>query len=115
MDFQAGYCCSATDGCPENVVDEAPLCSDTVDDDLLKYFVCPSVSKCGQKIYKAQAEKHIDISVNPFDTYLEAGEKCSYLLSVDKYEAGDMIELSAIDSSKVDLILFHGGYSMASS
>lgn len=36
------------------------------------------------------------------------------MLSVDDYEKGDMIELSAIDSNKMDLVLFHGGYSLAS-
>lgn len=114
-DFQAGYCCSATDGCTQDVLDEAPLCSDAVEDSLLKYFVCPSVSHCGQKTFKAVAGQHIDISINPFDTFLETGDKCSYLLSVDEYAKGDMIELSAIDSSKIDLVLFHGGYSLGSS
>ena len=50
-DFQAGYCCSAIEGCSEKILEEAPLCSDTVDDELLKYFVCPSVSTCGQKTF----------------------------------------------------------------
>ena len=115
MDFQAGYCCSATDGCSDKVLEEAPLCSDSVEDELLKYFVCPSVSTCGQKVFKAVADKHIDISINPFEAFLETGDKCSYLLSVDEYGSGDMIELSAIDSSKIDLVLFHGGYSLGSS
>lgn len=115
MDFQAGYCCSATDGCSEKIMQEAPLCSDTVTDELLKYFVCPSVKKCGQKVIKAVADRHVDISINPFDTFMDTGDKCSYLLSVDEFSQGDRIELSAIDSSKIDLQLFHGGYSLASS
>lgn len=57
----------------------------------------------------------MDISINPFDTFLEVGDKCSYMLSVDDYAQGDMIELSAIDSVKIDLVLFHGGYSLGSS
>jgi hypothetical protein len=45
---------------------------------------------------------------------MEVGDKCSYLLSVDDYQTGDMIELAAIDSVKMDLVLFHGGYSLGS-
>lgn len=93
---------------------EAPLCSDAVSDKLLKHFVCPRVSSCGQKIFKANAQNHIDISINPFETFMSPGDKCSYLLSVDDYEQGDMIELSAIDFVKMELVLFHGGYSLGS-
>ena len=46
---------------------------------------------------------------------METGDKCSYLLSVDSFAQGDMIELSAIDSYKIDLQLYHGGYSLSSS
>lgn len=93
---------------------EAPLCSDSVSDPLLKYFVCPRVANCGQKVFKANSSNHIDISINPFETFMSPGDKCSYLLSVDDYEQGDMIELSAIDSVKMELVLFHGGYSLGS-
>jgi hypothetical protein len=113
-DFQAGYCCSAEQGCSESVRREAPLCSNSVDDNLLKYFVCPRVTNCGQKVFKANSQKYIDISINPFETFMAEGDKCSYLLSVDDYQTGDMIELSAIDSLKMDLVLYHGGYSLGS-
>ena len=46
---------------------------------------------------------------------METGDKCSYLLSVDSFAQGDMIELSAIDSNKINLQLYHGGYSLSSS
>jgi len=113
-DFLAGYCCSATNGCDKSIQEEAPLCSNSVTDPMLKYFVCPRVSACGQKVFKANAEKHIDISINPFQTFMAPGDKCSYMLSVDDYDDGDMIELSAIDSNKMDLIIYHGGYSLTS-
>jgi len=45
---------------------------------------------------------------------MQVDDKCSYLLSVDEYKQGDMIELSAIDSLKMDLVLYHGGYSLGS-
>ena len=83
-------------------------------DPLLKYFVCPRVEKCGQKVFKANSQQPIDIAINPFDTFMEPGDKCSYLLSVDDYSEGDMIELSAIDTSKMELVLFNGGYSLGS-
>lgn len=93
---------------------EAPLCSNDIADEALKYFVCPRVSSCGQKVFKANNQNHIDISVNPFETFLQTGDRCSYLLSVDEYEEGDVIELGAIDSVKMELILFTGGYSLGS-
>ena len=52
--------------------------------------------------------------MNPFETFLEVGDKCSYLLSVDDYQQGDVIELGAIDAVKMELILFTGGYSLGS-
>jgi len=113
-DFRAGYCCSAVDGCDAKVMEEAPLCSNSVDDPMLKYFVCPKVTSCGEKVIKAKAGEHIDISINPFETFMAAGDKCSYMLQVESYEEGDMIELSAIDSVRTDLFLYHGGYSLAS-
>ena len=79
-DFQAGYCCSPLAGCPANILNEAPLCSNQVSDPLLKYFVCPSVSTCGQKVFKATSESHTDISINPFETFMAPGDKCSYML-----------------------------------
>ena len=45
---------------------------------------------------------------------MASGDKCSYMLQVESYEEGDMIELSAIDSVRTDLYLYHGGYSLAS-
>ena len=99
-DFTAGYCCSA-DGCPDSVLSEAPLCSNSVDDDLLKYLVCPQVTNCGQKVFKATEHQILDISINPFETFMTEGDKCSYMLDVERYEAGDAIELSAIDYHKM--------------
>ena len=84
-DFQAGYCCNS-DGCSDEVLQEAPLCSNSVDSDLLKYFVCPRVTQCGPKIHKASAEDVTYIAINPFETFLTEGDKCSYMLSVDNYE-----------------------------
>lgn len=112
-DFQAGYCCGAA-GCNEDVQKEAPLCSNDVDDKTLKYFVCPRVTSCGQKVFKANSQHPIEISVNPFETFLQKGDKCSYLLSVDDYQQGDMIELGGIDQVKMELVLYTGGYSLGS-
>lgn len=113
-DFQAGYCCG-TEGCSDEVKQEAPLCSNEMVNEALKYFVCPRVSSCGQKVFKANNQHHIDISVNPFETFLETGDKCSYMISVDEYQEGDVIELGAIDSVKMELVLFTGGYSLGGS
>ena len=76
--------------------------------------MCPRVSSCGQKVFKANSQHHIDISVNPFETFMQTGDKCSYMLSVDDYQKGDVIELSAIDSVKMELALYTGGYSLGS-
>ena len=77
--------------------------------------MCPKVKNCGQKIYKAKADSLTEVSINPFETFMAPGDKCSYLLQVDDYEAGDVIELSGIDSVRMELTLFHGGYSLGSS
>ena len=112
-DFQAGYCCAA-EGCKGTILEEAPLCSNATNDELLKYLVCPLIKNCGQKVFKANGQKSIEISINPFEAFMQVDDKCSYLLSVDEYKQGDMIELSAIDSLKIDLVLYHGGYSLGS-
>ena len=71
------------------------------------------MTQCGPKIHKASAEDITYVSINPFETFLTEGDKCSYMLSVDDYEQGDAIELSAIDYVRMELTLFHGGYSYA--
>jgi hypothetical protein len=81
---------------------------------LLKYFVCPLVTNCGKKVFKANSQKSIEISINPFQAFMQVDDKCSYLLSVDEYKQGDMIELSSIDSLKMELVLYYGGYSLSS-
>ena len=84
-------------------------------DPLLKYATCPQVQKCGEKVIRAKAGSSIDVGINPFETFMEKGDKCSYMIQVDDFEEGDMIELSAIDKKQMDLVLFSGGYSLTTS
>ena len=115
-DFTAGICCSESDGCPEQhkMSNNAVVCSDTIDDPLLKHFPCPMVASCGPKIVKAFLDQTTEISVSPVNTAQLVGDKCSYLLSVDEYSDGDQIELTVTDAVKNRLTLFYGGYSLAS-
>ena len=73
------------------------------------------MQKCGQKVVRASASQAIEVGINPFETFMAKGDKCSYMIQVDDYQDGDMIELSQIDSVKMNLVLFSGGYSLTTS
>ena len=51
------------------------------------------------------------MTVDPTSAFLGAEHICSYMLTVDNYREGDMIEVFGLDSYLTEIPVFFGGYS----
>ena len=49
--------------------------------------------------------------VEPTSAFLTTDHICSYMLTIENYQDGDMIEISGVDAHLTGLTIFFGGYS----
>ena len=49
--------------------------------------------------------------VEPTSAFLTTDHICSYMLTIENYQEGDMIEISGVDTHLTELTIFFGGYS----
>ena len=55
------------------------------------------------------------LTVEPTSAFLSTDHICSYMLTIENYQEGDMIEISGVDAHLTELTIFFGGYSPVTS
>ena len=55
------------------------------------------------------------LTVEPTSAFLSNDHICSYMLTIENYQEGDMIEITGVDAHLTELTIFFGGYSPVTS